>query len=133
VLAMYRGKKTKKMTYHLKIAWDVDDTLIIPAGIVGDAEVPNYEVIAIYRWFQAQNHHLIIWSGGGKDYAEMQARRLGLQADEIIAKTTERKEEIDIAFDDALVDLAKVNVHVKRINNHIERYPKGERFTDKQK
>ena len=112
------------MTHHLIIAFDVDDTLIIPAVASGkDREVPNYEVIAIYQLLQRQGHHMIIWSGGGQDYARMQAERLGLDADEIITKTVDRKSEIDIAFDDSDIELAKVNVKVKRINNHIVRYP----------
>ena len=108
----------------LTIAFDIDDTLIIPAIATGlDYDTPNYEVILIYRWFQYQGAKMIIWSGGGKDYAEMWARRLGLRADEIIAKTTERSKEIDLAFDDSDIELAKVNVKVKRINNNIIRYP----------
>lgn len=122
----------EKMTHHLKIAFDVDDTLVIPAGIVGDAEVPNYDVINVYLFLQRQRHHMIIWSGGGQDYARMQARRLGLEADEIIAKTADRKDEVDIAFDDSDIELAKVNVKVKRINNHIERYPEQHRFEHRQ-
>ena len=53
------------------IAFDVDDTLIIPPIATGlDRDVPNYETIAVYRWFQAQGHLMLIWSGGGKDYAQ---------------------------------------------------------------
>ena len=108
----------------MKIAFDVDDTLIVPAIATGfDRDVPNYETIAIYRWFQAQGYYMIIWSGGGKDYAKMWAEKLGLTADEILAKDTRLKDEIDIAFDDSDIKLAKVNVKVKRLNNHIIRYP----------
>jgi len=108
----------------MTIAFDVDDTLIIPAIATGfDRDVPNYETIAVYRWFKAQGHYMIIWSGGGQDYARMWADRLGLTADEIIAKTTDRKEEIDIAIDDSMIELAKVNVRVKRLNNRMIRYP----------
>jgi hypothetical protein len=108
----------------MKIAFDVDDTLIIPAIATGfDRDVPSYETIAIYRWFQAQGHYMIIWSGGGQDYAKMWAEKLGLTADEIVAKTTERKNEIDLAFDDNDIELARVNVKVKRFNNKIIRYP----------
>ena len=64
---------------------------------------------------------MIIWSGGGKDYAEMWARRLGLEADEIMAKDTRLKDKIDIAFDDSDIDLAKVNIKVKCINNSVSR------------
>lgn len=50
----------------LKIAFDVDDTLIIPSVATGfDMDTPNYETIAIFRWFQAQGNHMIIWSGSG--------------------------------------------------------------------
>ena len=108
----------------LTIAFDTDDCLILPSIATGfDRDVPNYETIAIYRWFQAQGNYMIIWSGGGKDYAKMWAEKLGLTADEILAKNTKMKDKIDIAFDDSTINLAKVNVHVKRLNNKIIRYP----------
>ena len=102
------------------IAFDVDDTLIIPK-IVFDTnqDVPNYETIAIYKWFQNQGHRMIVWSGGGVDYAKMWAIKLGLNPDEIRMK--EKYSDIDIAFDDCLVDLAKVNIQVKRLKNSISR------------
>ena len=113
-----KNLKSKKLV----IAWDVDDTIIIPSVATGlDRDVPNYDTIAIYRWFQAQGHYMIIWSGGGKDYAEMWAEKLGLEADEIMAKDTRLKDRVDISFDDCLVDLAKVNVKVKRIKNSVSR------------
>jgi hypothetical protein len=106
----------------MKIAFDVDDTLIIPACALDlDRDVPNYDTIAIYLWFQRQGNYMIIWSGGGESYAKMWADKLGLKADEIIAKTTQRKEEIDIAFDDSEINLAKVNIKVRRINNSVSR------------
>lgn len=106
----------------LVIAWDVDDTLIMPSIATGfDHDVPNYENIAIYKWFQNQDFYMIIWSGGGKDYAKMWAEKLGLTADEYLAKDTKMKDKVDLAFDDCTIDLAKVNVHVKRINNNIDR------------
>lgn len=104
----------------MKIAFDTDDTLIVP-GICVDLprDIPNYETIAIYKWFQAQGNHMIIWSGGGVDYAATWAEKLGLKPDEIRVK--EKCEDIDICFDDCIVDLAKVNVRVKRINNRVDR------------
>lgn len=108
----------------MKVAFDVDDTLIIPAIATGfDIDVPNYDTISLFLWFQKQGHYMIIWSGGGQDYARMWAGKLGLIANEIITKTTERKDEIDLAFDDSDIELARVNVKVKRLNNHIIRYP----------
>ena len=101
----------------LKIAFDVDDTLIIP-NIVGYAlDTPNYETIAIFKWFQNQGHEMIIWSGSGLDWAKKWADKLGLKA-RIIRKGSE---EVDIAFDDCDVELGKVNVKVKRIKNNISR------------
>tara|TARA_R110000868_G_scaffold236293_4_gene490323 strand:- start:870 stop:1226 length:357 start_codon:yes stop_codon:yes gene_type:complete len=109
----------------MKIAFDVDDTLIIPAIVAGtDRDIPNYDNIAIYRWFQLQGAYMIIWSGGGKDYAQMWGEKLGLMANEYRDKSTNEKsydETIDIAFDDCDVKLAKVNVKVKRLKNSISR------------
>lgn len=106
----------------MKIAFDMDDTLIIPAIATGfDRDVPNYETITIYRWFQAQGNYMIIWSGGGADYAKTWAEKLGLTADEY--RTKAPWDDIDITFDDADMTYGKVNVKVKRLNNSIIRYP----------
>lgn len=101
------------------IAFDVDDTLILPPEATGredGRDVPSYDTIAIYRWFQSQGHRMIVWSGGGKDYAQMWADKLGLSPDEVYAKEP-MKDYVDIAFDDCIVDLAKVNIQVRRLNN----------------
>lgn len=104
-----------------KIAFDVDDTLIIPsvANPNGYTDVGNYDVIAIYRFFESQGCYMIIWSGSGMDWAETWANKLGLRYDEIRPK--EKCDDVDICFDDCVVDLAKVNVRVKRVNNGISR------------
>lgn len=102
------------------IAFDVDDTLIIPSVVTGlPTDVPNYETIAIYKWFQSQGHEMVIWSGGGVDYAARWAEKLGLKPSHILPKKFGYA--VDIAFDDCEVDLAKVNIKVKRINNSISR------------
>lgn len=105
----------------MKVAFDVDDTLIVPAVATGfPIDTPNYEVIALYRWFQAQGHHMIIWSGSGVDYAKRWAERLGLHADEFPVKSTGT--DVDLAFDDcSSAFLGKITVHVKRINNSVSR------------
>jgi hypothetical protein len=103
----------------MKIAFDVDDTLIVPSILTGNMDVPHYETIALYKWFQSQGCHMIVWSGSGIDWATRWAEKLGLQADEIRVK--QKCEDIDIAFDDCEVDLAKVNVKVKRFNNKVSR------------
>lgn len=128
------------MTKKLKVAFDVDDTLIIPCVVTGfDDDCPNYDTIAIYRWHQAQGHHMIVWSGGGVDYARRWAEKMGLDPDEVIAKEKLYtgtcaiggyhehgacegcRVYVDIAYDDCEVDLGKVNVRVKRLKNGISR------------
>jgi len=103
----------------MKIAFDIDDTLIIPSVVTGDRDVPNYENIDLYRWFQRQGHTMYLWSGSGYDWAKTWGEKLGLQPDFIIVK--EKNLAIDICFDDCIVDLAKINVQVKRINNSVSR------------
>mgnify|MGYP001603662345 CR=1 FL=1 len=106
----------------MKIAFDIDDTLIIPLVALYKKymyDVPNYNVIAIYRWFQENGASMIVWSGGGIDYARMWADKLGLFPDEIRVK--EKSDDIDMVFDDCDVDLGKVNIKVKRLNNQVSR------------
>ena len=104
----------------MRIAFDIDDTIIIPSVATGlDRDTPNYDTIAIYKWFQAQGHTMILWSGSGLDWARTWGEKLGLQPFEVIQK--DKKGAIDIAFDDCDVDLAKVNVKVSRVNNKISR------------
>jgi len=101
----------------MKIAFDVDDTLLIPSVAFNGREIPNYDTVAMFKWFEAQGNDMIIWSGSGCDWASTWAEKLGLKA-RIIRKGAE---EVDIAFDDCDVKLGTVNVKVKRINNHISR------------
>lgn len=104
----------------MKIAFDVDDTLIIPSVATwNQRDTPNYETIALYKWFQSQWHTMIIWSWSWIDWAKHWSEVLWLDADEFPVK--EYKEDIDIAFDDCDVKLAKVNIKVKRTNNNISR------------
>lgn len=120
----------------MRIAFDIDDTIIVPSVVTGGRDTPNYETIALYKWFQSQGHHMILWSGSGVDWAAAWNEKLGLQADEIRVKKADIvcKDEpcigrecpnhdyyVDIAFDDCDVDLAKVNVKVQRFNNNVSR------------
>lgn len=108
------------------IAFDVDDTLIIPSVATWlPIDTPNYETIAIYKWFQSQWHYMVIWSWWWVDYARMWAVKLWLQPNEILEKKLYKNQlwtsYIDICFDDCDVDLAIVNIKVKRLNNSISR------------
>ena len=102
-----------------KIAFDIDDTMIIPSVVTGELDIPNYETIQLYKWFKSQGNYMILWSGSGIDWAELWNKKLGLQADEIMIK--QKSDDVDICFDDCTVDLAKVNIQVKRYNNQTSR------------
>ncbi len=101
----------------MKIAFDVDDTLIIPSVASSGLDIPNYETIKMFQWFKEQGNDMIIWSGSGINWATNWKDKLGLEA-RVIVKGSE---DVDIAFDDCDVNLGKVNVKVKRINNQISR------------
>jgi hypothetical protein len=115
----------------LKIAFDIDDTLIIPSVATdGNRDVPNYETIAILRWHQAQGHEIILWSGSGMDWAQTWGEKLGLMPFTVMPKElvmestnggTAYVPMVDIAYDDCDVKLAKVNIKVKRVKNGVSR------------
>lgn len=101
------------------IAFDVDDTILVPSVAAGfGRDTPNYETIAVYKWFQAQGHTMYIWSGSGVDWAKTWSEKFGLHADGFPIKGSV---PVDIAFDDCDVQLGTVNVKVKRINNGVSR------------
>lgn len=60
------------------IAFDVDGTLTHQSGTGEDT--PRYEVIQLFRTLQAFGCEMYVWSGGGRDYAERWAEKLGLDA-----------------------------------------------------
>lgn len=104
----------------MKIAFDIDDTLIIPSVATGlDRDTPNYENIAVFKYFQSIGCYMILWSGSGIDWAKTWGEKLGLAPFEVRIK--QKSDDVDIAFDDCDVDLAKVNIKVRRINNFISR------------
>lgn len=109
----------------MRVAFDIDDTILIPSVAIQGSRVayggvPNFDVIAVYRFFQAQGCDMILWSGGGVDWAANWGEKFGLAPYTIRVK--EKSEDIDLCFDDCVVDLARVNVRVKRINNNISRH-----------
>lgn len=103
----------------MRVAFDIDDTLIVPSVVTGQRDIPNYETIAIYKWFQEQGHTMILWSGSGIDWATTWGEKLGLKPDAVIPK--DKKGCVDICFDDCEVDLATVNIKVKRFDNSVSR------------
>jgi phosphoserine phosphatase len=116
------------MVAKMIVAFDVDDTLIMPSVAAGFGnDVPNYDNVHIAFWHLAQGHTVVIWSGSGKDWAQRWSEKLGLVHENVRIWTKERVLDandqplVDIAYDDMEVDLAKVNVRVKRINNSVSR------------
>lgn len=93
----------------LIVAFDVDGTLIVD-------DVPQVQIIHTLQILSklTKNVRIIVWSGGGKEYAEMWGRRLGL--DEYVWKymQKDRNQPVDIAFDDQQAfALADKNVIVR--------------------
>lgn len=109
----------------MKIAFDIDDTLLVPSVATGFGnDTPNYDTVALFKWFQEQGHEMFLWSGSGNDWATTWGDKLGLQPFTVVRKEKYVRDGVvvmDIAFDDCDVDLAKVNVKVKRTNNRISR------------
>ena len=87
----------------LIIAFDVDGTLI------DFDDKPRWHVVELAEQLAFLPNRVIIWSGGGKDYAETVARRLGFHVSdgptlgsevECFGKFDSNVPIVDIAFDD---------------------------------
>ena len=112
------------------VAYDCDDTLVmwdLPEGmdLSDDALVtvpcrgqeerclPNEYNITLLKKFATRGHTVIVWSGGGVEYAKRWAEKLGIEKFvQIIPKV--KGQNIDLAFDDWENNLAKVTVLVPR-------------------
>ena len=103
----------------LVVCVDVDDTLIIPGVVTGSGrDTPNYDTIAVFKWFEAQGAHMVIWSGSGIDWATTWAEKLGLKAE---IRMKQKYDDVDLVLDDCDVTLGKINIKVKRIENSVSR------------
>jgi len=93
------------------ICFDVDGTLI------GEKDQPNWGIINMLKTLFDCGHTIIVWSGGGKDYAEIWVKRLFL--DNYVSECRMKPriaedllDEIDVSFDDEDVTLAKCNIKI---------------------
>ena len=84
------------------IAFDVDGTLITNNdpdrvhGVPSNDEVPHVGLINMLMVFSKfKNVRIVVWSGGGKQYAETWGRRLGL--DSYVWRYASKLERDDIA------------------------------------
>lgn len=89
--------------YKLTIAFDVDGTLIHLSD-----NSPRYEVIDLFFKFKKLGFNMIIWSGGGIDYAKHWSRKLGLDA-RVLEKGSISP---DITIDDMETAMGKVVIRV---------------------
>ncbi len=109
---------------EIVIAFDIDGTLLNNEGI--PPETPphlrpqcgvNLPVVMLMQLLSKymKNTRIIVWSGGGKEYAENICRRYGF--DKYISKCygkNECEEDVDICFDDVhACELANKNIIVK--------------------
>lgn len=94
----------------LVVAFDVDGTLIHQAG--EKCDTPRYDIIQLFHTFEKLGATMYIWSGGGMDYAQRWAEKLGLKA-----TVVEKGSFVpDIAVDDMAheseFNLGRVNIAV---------------------
>lgn len=118
--------------WKIVVAFDTDDTLLIP-NIAMDNYIRNIntlekeepvwymhsEHINVFNWYKRSWCYMIVWSWTGVNWAEKWAKKFKLDYDEIREK--KKYDDIDISIDDCNVDLAKLNIKVKRVNNSISR------------
>lgn len=93
----------------MTVCFDVDGCLI------NLDNTPNYPVIETLKFFAScVGVTVVVWSGGGKDWAENWVQKLGLEKYVDVATSKSGfTEKPDIAFDDEFVDLATVNVKIR--------------------
>ena len=90
------------------VAFDVDGTLIYQVG--ERVDTPRDEVIAAFHALEALGCVMVIWSGGGCEYADYWRNKLGLKA--MIMPKLKSSFVPDITFDDLEITLGKVNIRV---------------------
>jgi len=108
----------------MKIAFDIDDTLWKAERDKDNPsygmQVPDHDLIQVFKWFYNNGDTLYIWSAGGVDYAQQIANKLGLGGmctiiPKVALHDASNPHKIDIAFDDCETNLARVDIKVKRV------------------
>lgn len=109
---------------EITIAFDIDGTILNNEGIPPETPIHlrpqcgvNLEVIMLIQILskKMKNTRVIVWSGGGKEYAGNIVRRYGLEKYvSAVYDKTACEEEVDICFDDVhACELAEKNLIVK--------------------
>lgn len=105
-------KPSEHVVAPFTVAFDVDGTLISEVD-----DTPNWPVIDLLRQFHALGARIVVWSGGGSDYAEMWVRRLNLSAFVAFASTKTAPSFFalpDLTIDDEAVTLGVANFKIGR-------------------
>ena len=99
------------------VAFDVDGTLI------DYEDKPREDIIALLKEHHDRGDVTVVWSGGGKAYAESAVRRLDLDhwVDFCASKTQHHLVNADATYDDQIITLGKVN-HCVGLGDHEERW-----------
>jgi len=92
------------MNRPFRVAFDVDGCLI------DYNDKPVNFILTTLRMYQKAGAEIIIWSGGGAEYAKRWAERLKLGKVRCAFKGD--IDNVDIAYDDEEVKLARLNLRV---------------------
>lgn len=89
------------------IAFDVDGTLL------DYEDKPRKEIIELLKALDQPENTVVVWSGGGEEYARMVVERLGLEKYvHMTSSKINRHLKVDLAIDDQEVKLGKLNLRV---------------------
>jgi predicted HAD superfamily phosphohydrolase YqeG len=98
------------------IAIDVDDTLI--TWMVDGTAIPNHNVLDLLRWFVRNKHDVIVWSGGGVEYAQRWAEKLGVASD--VRVVEKGSEPVDIAIDDGGLGFSRDETAIEWVEQELK-------------
>jgi hypothetical protein len=101
------------MKKHTYIAFDIDGTTV-HTGYMSANDAPSTAIIGLMKKLsKLPSVRIIIWSGGGAQYAQQQARRFNMEqyAWRITSKLDTTLPIVDIAFDDE-PEFAKALVNI---------------------
>ena len=98
------------MNESIIVAFDVDGCLIHTIGPKEDT--PRYDVISIFNHFKRLGCRMVVFSGGGCDYAKRWMEKLGLECEIWSKEIVPGRSLPDIVFDDEDVKLGKVNIKI---------------------
>ncbi len=97
------------------VAFDVDGTLITNTGATPD--IANGRIVELLKTLASfKNVRIVVWSGGGKEYAERWGRLTGV--DDYVWKYASKMEHKEIQADIAIDDIqdtaiGKINLIVR--------------------